>query len=157
MGLDSTVDPRPFPEGGQPRLIVCEHQRRWGAALRRELAGSGVSICRARSVGQCWDMLIRYPASFVVVELAQSQVEALLGHMVHLERDWPLARVAVVAQRSLSSHEWLMREAGAVHFVVSTRELAPLASMAVRHLATVPKPRLTLAEEIWSHLPWEEW
>ena len=51
-----------------------------------------------------------------------------------------MARLAVVADRSLAGYEWLMREAGAVHFVCSPRQVGPLAQLACRHLAQVPPP-----------------
>ena len=74
--------------------------------------------------------------------------------MARLPRDFPLARVAVVADRSLAPGEWLMREAGAVHFTTSPRRLGSLAAAVGRHLEQVPRPPQGLAERIWATLPW---
>ena len=77
------------------------------------------------------------------------------------QRETPLRRAlpdylpaAVVADRSLAACEWLVREAGAVHFLLSTRQLPPLARLVVRHLANVPAPQQTLVDRIWASLPW---
>jgi hypothetical protein len=51
---------------------------------------------------------------------------------------------------------WLVREAGAVHFVDSVRQVGLLARLAWRHLAQVPPPQQTLTERIWAGLPWGE-
>ena len=74
--------------------------------------------------------------------------------MARQPREFPMARLAVVADRGLAGHEWLMREAGAVHFVCSPRQVGTLAQLACRHLAQVPPPQQSLAERIWASLPW---
>jgi hypothetical protein len=157
-GPDAACQGSPLPQGAGPaRLIVLERAGRWAMALRRDLPEPGVRVYETRSVAGCWEMLGQCPASFVVAELAPVNARALLERMARLERDFPWARVAVVAERSLASCEWLMREAGAVHFAVSTRQARPLARMALRHLQTVPEPPQTFAEQIWSGLPWRRW
>lgn len=153
--LDPTSSAGPLPErADRARLIVCERFGRWAVALRRELPVPGVRLYETRSTAECWAMLARSDASFVVVELTRSGARYLLERMAWLERDFPLARVAVVGERALASYEWLMREAGAVHFTVSPRELRPLACLAVRHLDSVPRPQLSLTKRIWGDLPW---
>ncbi len=148
-------DPRPLPDGSGPaRLIICERFGHWAVALRRELSAPDIRVHETRSLSDCWDMLSGRPASFVVVELTRANAAGLLDRMRWLERDFPLARVAVVARRPLASCEWLMREAGAVHFTVSPRRLRPLAQMAAAHLATAPEPEQTFGERIWAGLPW---
>ena len=47
-----------------------------------------------------------------------------------------------------------MREAGAVDFVSSVRQVGLLARLACRHLAQVPPPQQSLTERIWAGLPW---
>lgn len=123
-------------------------------ALRRELPVAGQRVYETRSVAECWEMLAGWPASFLLVELTRSGADVLLERMAWLERDFPAARAAVVAERSLSGCEWWMREAGAIHFTVSPRELGPLARLAVRHLDAAPRAPLTLTERIWADLPW---
>jgi hypothetical protein len=145
---------RPVPEAAPARLIVLERTGAWAVALRRELPASGMPIHETRSVPECWEMLRRHPASFLVAELTQSSAQTLLERIAWLERDFPLARAAVVAERSLTAWQWPAREAGAVHFTVSPRELRPLADVAIRHLEAAPKPRRSVVERIWASLPW---
>jgi hypothetical protein len=136
------------------RLLVCERGGQWAGALRRELARSGVEVGETRSLAECWDALAASPASFLVVELTRAGAEDLLGRMVRRERDFPLAQVAVVAARSLAGWQWLVREAGAVHFTCAPRQLGVLADLACRHLASVPAPPQRLTDRIWAGLPW---
>ena len=136
------------------RLLVCERHGHWAAALRRELAPRRVRVWETRSLAECWESLAATPASFVVVELTAANVEGLLLRMVRLPRDFPLARVAVVAAGRLADCQSLLREAGAVHWVASLRQLAPLAQLACRHLASTPPPLQSLTDRIWAGLPW---
>jgi len=144
------------PAAAAARLIVCEHAGRWAVVLRRELAARRweVRVYETRSLADCWEMLAEAPASFVIVELSAADVAALLRRMARLGRDFPLARVAVVADRSLAGYEWLMREAGAVHFVCSPRQAGPLARLAAGYLAQAPAPQRSLTQQIWAGLPW---
>jgi len=144
------------PGADTARLVVCERTGRWAVALRRELAGAGVRLREARNLADCWEGLAASPASFLVIELRASTLEELLRFTARLQQDFPIARLAVVADRRLAAYEWLMREAGAVHFTCSPRQLGPLARLACRHLAQVPTPPQTLTERIWASLPWKK-
>jgi len=140
------------------RLIVCERTGRWATALRRELSGP---IRQTRSLSQCWKELSAAGAGFAVVELTEGNVKDLLRRMARLERDSPFVRLAVVAARRLTGYEWLMREAGAVHFVCSSRQLGPLALLASRHLENLlqssqTSPSQDPSERIWASLPWQD-
>jgi hypothetical protein len=99
-------------------------------------------------------MLRQYPGSFLVVELTTANADALLGRIASLARDFPAARAAVVAERSLAEYEWLVRELGAAWFAVSPRELAPLVELARRHFEQAPAPQGDTIEQIWNSLPW---
>lgn len=136
------------------RLVVCEQRGRWAAWLRRELVPAGVELTETRLLADCWLLLERLPASFLVLELRPTNAEELLRRLEWLARDYPAARAAVVADRRLGPYEWLMREAGAVDFLCSPRGVRGLAEAACRHLARVPVPPQDLAERIWSSLPW---
>jgi hypothetical protein len=135
-------------------LIVCERSGSWSVALRSELAEAGVRLRECRSLPEAWEALAQTPAAFVIAEAAHENIENLLRRMVWFSRDYPQARIAVVAQRNMARFEWLLREAGAVHFLTSPRRLAPLAGLAVRHLANVPPPPQTMVQRIWASLPW---
>jgi hypothetical protein len=155
--MESTVDSVLLPPGAvAAKLIVCERTGRWAVALRRELADTSTRIHETRTIADCWQALEEAPSSFLLVELTAANAEGLLRKVVRLQRDFPLARLAVVADRCLAACEWLMREAGAVHFACSSRELGPLSSVIIRHLAQAPAPRQTLVERIWAGLPWKK-
>lgn len=139
-----------------PRLIVCERSGQWAVALRRELPGGDVRVHETRSLRECWRVLGRHLSSFVVVELTEANADDLLDRLARLERVAPLARAAVVAERSLAAYEPLVREAGAVHFIAGTRDLCPLARLACRHLdqAALQGPCRSVSQAIWDGLPW---
>jgi hypothetical protein len=141
---------------GPARLIVCEPSGRWAVALRREL-GSSPRVYEARSVAESWASLAQAPASLLVVEVMPGNLAALLGRMARREREFPRARVAVVADRRLAGHQWLLREAGALTFITSPRRLQGLAELARRHLAAVPEPPAGTPEWIWATLPWKQY
>jgi hypothetical protein len=142
-------------ESQAARLLVYERTGSWALALGRELP-AGLRVRPTRSLAETWDMLAQAPASFLVLELTPRHAEALLGRLLRLEREYPLARAAVVAERRLAAYEWLVRQAGAVHFACSPRRLAPLARVARRHLAAAPQPDRDVRELIWTGLPWGE-
>ena len=136
------------------RLIVCERSGSWSAALRGELAATGVRLWECRSLPEAWDGLAQTPAAFVIAEADRENLGSLLRRMAWFSRDFPRARIAVVAHRDMARFEWLVREAGAVHFLASPRRLTPLAGLAVRHLSNVPLPSQTVVQRIWAGLPW---
>jgi hypothetical protein len=142
-----------FETSAAAKLIVCERSGRWAVALRRELADAGVRVWETRTLADCRDELVANPASFALVELGPS-AGGLLRFLAAQPRQFPAARLAVVASRSQAGYEWLMREAGAVHFLSSPRQVAVLARLACRHLAEVPPPQQSLADRIWAGLPW---
>ena len=136
------------------RLIVCERSGQWSIGLRGELAETGVRLWECRSLPEAWEALSQTPAACLIAEATQENLEILLRRMAWFSRDFPQARIAVVAQRNMARFEWLLREAGAVHFLTSPRRLAPLAGLVVRHLANVPPPPQTMVQRIWASLPW---
>jgi len=137
------------------RLIVCERTGDWAVVLRRELDDSTTRVAETRSLTECWQTLEESPASFVVVELTAGNSDSLLQRMGRLQRDFPLARIGVVAARDMARYEWLLREAGAVYFTCSPRQLTAIAEIACRHLAQSPKPERNLTDRVWASLPWQ--
>jgi len=122
--------------------------------MRVELAPAGVRLWEIGPRPVLADVMAESPAGFLVLELTAKNASWLVDSLVELPRQWRDARAAVVAERSLAEWEWLVREAGAVHFLTSPRRLAPLIDLACRHLAAAPMPRQTLSERIWTSLPW---
>jgi hypothetical protein len=151
-----TADDRPLVWRAWPaKFIVCESGSSWAVGLRREAGTWPIRIHETRSLEECRQLLDASPASFLVIELPRAGLEGLLAFLARIARDYPWARPAVVAPRELAAAEWLLREAGAVHFVTSPRQLAGLIRTARRHLEAVPRPRSSPAEEIWMSLPWK--
>ena len=154
FSMDSSADLYRLPEPcGPPRLIVCEPEGRWAAALRHEGFEADMLV-ETRALETCWERLAEAPASFCVVALTHANIDAFLARMAWWQRDFPLARLAVVAARSLVAHGELMREAGAVHFTTSPRRAGTLAELARRHLDAAPRARQSPTERIWAKLPW---
>ncbi len=156
--FDLTTGRGLLPVGSRPpRLIVCERTGQWAAAIGRLLGVAGPRVLETRSLGECWAALRARPASFAVLELTRGNYGPLLDGLAWLGREMPLAAAAVVADRSLAASEWIVREAGAVHFETSPRRLLGLAGAARRHLQQAPRLRPSLTEQIWARLPWGRW
>ncbi len=150
----------PLNKSARPRVIVCERSGRWAAALRRVLARE-LSLRETRSLAECEAELREAPESFLVVELTATHLGGVLELLTCVGAEYRWARIAVVAERSvaageLTACEWTMREAGAIHFVTSPRQAAELARLAERHAALVPRPKRSLAAQVWDSLPWPE-
>lgn len=134
--------------------MIAERSGGWADAMRVELAETGVRLWEAGPRPELAEVVAEAPGSFLVLELTPKNAAWLLDALVDLQRAWPRVRAAVVAGRSLGAWQWLMREAGAVHFLTSPRQLAPLVDLACRHLAAAPVPQQTFSERIWASLPW---
>ena len=154
MSLSKSAEPSAQTLPPVSRLIVCERSGEWAAALRIELIQSGVKLRECRGLPDAWTALAETSGAFLVAEATRENLSELAERLSRLRRDFPLARAAVVADRGLAECEWFMREAGAIHFVTSPRQLQPLAALVVRHLAGVPPPPQSVAEQIWASLPW---
>ena len=135
-------------------VIVCEQTGQWAVGLRQELHGKTLRLHETRLLDDAWQALTSAPAAFVVFEYTAKNADELLRRCVWFTRDFPQARMAIVAARRYISYRWLMHAAGASHTVFSTRELAPLAELACRHIAQIPQPQLSPTERIWQCLPW---
>lgn len=96
-----------------------------------------------------------------MVELTATKLGSVLELLARVRAESRWSRIAVVAERALAKGEWTacewaMREAGAIHFVTSPRKAAELARLAERHAALVPRPKRSLAAQVWDSLPWPE-
>jgi hypothetical protein len=134
------------------RLRQCDElwvsrQRSQPRPLRARFAAE-VEVCRT------W--LQRNPAGVVVVELRSDNVAAALDFVWSVHRDWPMARCAAVADRSLDEYRWLAMELGAAAFFSSPRDLTPLALLARRHREERPDLPGDPIRRIFAQLPWPE-
>ena len=132
-------------------VIVCERSGRIAAALRRRLPGH-VPLLENRTLDECQQALVQWPASFVVLELTVGAFERTLRVLESLGRRFPQACSTVVGERKLEPFEMLLREAGAIHVLFGMRHMQELSRLAGRHAESFGQPA-TLAEEIWQRLP----
>jgi hypothetical protein len=135
------------------RLIVCEKTAFWADALRRE---TDLAVHETRSLAECWRELSDWPNSLLVLELTGGNGEMLISRLSDLGREFSGAAAVVVTERRWHGYEWIVREAGAVHFAVSPRCMGLVARLARRHLAAVPEKEMSPVQKIWASLPWPE-
>jgi hypothetical protein len=149
--LDTTVGPMAFA-----KFLVCEDLNRWTVALRWGLGQDHAQLVVSQDLDDCWQDLDLAPASFLAVELNESNLESIVDRLQDVRNRFPLARAAVMCDRSLASCEWLLREAGAVHVAVSTRDISTVIRLAERHFAQVRQPVVGMRQSVWDRLPWQE-
>jgi hypothetical protein len=145
-------------------LVLCERAGKWALACRRAVvlakAASGldlgIRIVETRSATECRQVLKALPVAFAALELTPSNADQVLELLSEIERTMPNAAAAILADRSMHSHEWAFRECGAVHWVASPRRVVPLVLVAQRHAARFPAPPRSLAEQIRDRLPWSD-
>jgi hypothetical protein len=141
-------------EQRRARVIVCERTGKWARAIAPHLPAAAV-LREVRGLPACGAELASAGASLVAVELEPERWPSLCQFLVELSRRFPRARAVVLANQERASEETAVREAGAVHWVVSTRRAGEVGSMAARHLGQFP-PRLDGAHRgIWQRLPWK--
>ncbi|HJN11673.1 MAG: hypothetical protein QGH33_16250 [Pirellulaceae bacterium] len=138
------------------KFLVCEESNRWTVALRWGLAPNHRQLVVAQSLDDCWQNLDLAPASFVVLELNESNLESIVERLQDVRSRFPLTRVAVMCDRPLASCQWLVREAGAVHVAVSTRDMSTIIRLAERHFAQVCRPLVGIRQSVWDRLPWRD-
>ena len=61
-----------------------------------------------------------------------------------------------LAERAVAECETLLREAGALWFAASPRELAGVGRTVLNHLARLPAARGNFADHVWEALPWAD-
>jgi len=140
---------------GKFSVIVCERRGIWAAGLRSHLPRE-IRVFETRTPADCRRELVVSPASLVAVELQPSNVAGTLNLLADVKGRFPLSRAVAMAERGWEPYEWLLREAGAIHFTTSPRQSAALARLAVRLAGRVPVPRTTLVAQIWDSLPWPD-
>ena len=136
------------------KFLVCEESNRWTVALRWGLARNHTQLVVAQDLNNCWQNVHLAPASFVALELNESNLESIVERLQDVRSRFPLTRVAVMCDRSLASCQWLVREAGAVHVAVSIRDVSIIIRLAERHLAQVRRPLVGIRQSVWDRLPW---
>lgn len=143
-----------------PKWIFCEPRGDWAVACRRALAAipdaDQIRLIETRNLADCREEILNSPGAFVTIELTAACCDDALALMMELSRWRPQVAFAVTAPRTWRNYEALVRELGALHFVVSPRQVRPLAEIAARHLARESESDETLQERTLARLPWRE-
>jgi hypothetical protein len=140
-----------------PRFIVCEKTGRWAVAFRRALGYEARQMIEVRSILGCETILAQHPASIIAVEITAGNLDTLVVAVPGWLRNFPHCRVMALAAADLASAETLLREAGAVAVLQSTREAPAACRLIERHFEAVPAADLPLEQAIESSLPWPKW
>jgi DNA-binding response OmpR family regulator len=137
-------------------VIVCERSGIWAAGLRRALEPDRIAMRETRRLVDCEAEVLAAPASSVLVEWSRSRRGELALFLDRLTRRFPGVQAIALAERDARRDELLAREAGAIHFVRSPRELAAAAQLIRRHKQThtAVQPGDDLLELVWQSLPW---
>jgi hypothetical protein len=94
----------------------------------------------------------------IAAELTEAGAGEMLAALSRFDREFPQAALVALADRRLAGYRDLIREAGAVHFIISPRRLGEVADIVDRRLKrfraaeTVETP----TDEIHANLPWSE-
>ena len=152
--LQQMIAPR-APVKPASRLILCEEQNNWAIAIIRKQRQIQPLLCETRSTGQLWDALEVSPNSLVGIELTVTNFDAVLNTLIRLSSHYPKAVAIILTSRRLQGYEAVLRQAGAIDFLVSTRRLPILLATADRHFKRTPSIPASQIQPIWQRLPWQ--
>jgi hypothetical protein len=121
-----------------------------------------MSLVETRSLQEFWERLKESPAAIGALEFTIDKREPVLAALVRIGRMFPNVVPLVFAERRLAGWENVVREAGAIHFVVSPRRLEEVCEIARRrtmnvtqHVAMAPDDHgLSIEQRIFATLPW---
>ena len=141
------------------KLIVFESTGDWAAEISRRLP-SAVSLVETRTLDDVWAEIDGAPA-VVALEFTPQRADALLSALSRLDHEYPQAVGVVFADACHAGWEPIAREAGAVQFIASRRNVDQLVKL-VRHqlaifphdLVSAPVQKTSLEEQILAGLPW---
>lgn len=153
------VEPQFVPYDKHMKLIVLESTGDWAAELIRRLPPA-VSLVETRTLDDVWSELDGAPA-IVALEFTPARADELLAALIRLDRECPQAASVILADPHDAAWESICREAGAVQFISSRRNVDQLVKL-VRHqlavspreLVSAPIENTSLEEQILADLPW---
>ena len=105
-----------------------------------------IRLRETRSLDESRREMAAMAPCLAAVEVTPANLVAALELLAAASRLFPLVRVVAVADRGCEAFEWLLREAGAIHFTTSPRDADVLVRLAVRHAARVPAAPVAFAE-----------
>ncbi len=141
------------------KLIVFESTGDWAAELTRRLPPA-VSLVETRTLDDVWSELDGTPA-IVALEFTPPRAETLLAALIRLDREFPQAVSVVLADASHAGWEPICREAGAMQFITSRRNVDQFVLLvrqqrpvSPRELVSTSVEKTSLEEHILAGLPW---
>jgi DNA-binding NtrC family response regulator len=120
----------------------------------------GFRLVETRSIAETMDRLGENPDSLVLLELHPGHGERLLSLLRHVARGLHRASAVVIGDRHSGPWDDLVREAGAIDYIESPRQIGRLIDLIHRHaeLARLSEANaesnLSLEERILANLPW---
>jgi hypothetical protein len=118
------------------KIVIYEAAGDWAAALRREVSPQ-IGIVETRTTDEIFRELTQSPTSIAAVEVAKGRAEIAIATIAKINRQFSHAIVVAVAARGMIGLEVLLREAGAMHAIFSTRQAREIAAIAQKHLASM--------------------
>jgi hypothetical protein len=139
-------------------LIVCERTPRWAVAWRR-LLGSAFQVQEHRSINQVDESLENTASAVLGIDVTGFAVERVVAA---IDRWASRGRIVIALATPAYEDEILsLREAGAAHVVLSTRQLPPVAKIVARRFAPAGVPAETSSSlvdgRLVANLPWEKY
>lgn len=138
------------------RFVVCERTSDWAVALRWALADSRVRVYETRSWADCRQELADSPASLLALEMGQHNVADVGRWLVELGWCFPRSAAVVLTSRELSHCQWALREAGALHVVISRRDLSQVSRLVIRFLDVAAQTDRDFSSTLLDRLPWSD-
>jgi ActR/RegA family two-component response regulator len=111
-------------------------------------------LVETRSPEECCLALATVRLAIVAVELDRAHCDQALALVHTIWERFPKTVIVVLAGSESADYEWLARELGAAHFVISPSRLDDFVILARRHWESWATPELGTAEQIWATLPW---
>ncbi len=136
------------------RVLIFEKKGKWAVGLRRELGTADVRVYEVRTRRDCLAELQRSPASMVGVELTSENAERVYEFLLLVNQTFPKAHCVVLGQPDTEHLETRVREAGAIHAVFNTRQMATVAAISRRVLSSTNVEDTSPRQAIMARLPW---
>jgi len=136
------------------QIIVWERTGVWAGHLRRLMSSGTSDLRECRTKRSCEDMLERWPASLLAVEVPADELADRLAWLAGLTSRRPRVKTVALVDDELASAELALRECGVIHVAYGPRHLRPVAQLAENHLAQAPRTEMELDRRIFAELPW---
>lgn len=141
-------------------FIIHEKTFRWTAVVRKY--APDLTPIRTKSLRILSERVARHRASFLLIEIPLEQAKNALPAVNRLKVRYPHFRFAVVSPDFATSSpdeadDWIftLREFGALHVLVATREIRDFIPSIRKHFREIREPHSTFRETIALRYPWK--